>query len=93
MIYNVVTTYLPVVVFMTVVGLLNYLISKRLSKRRLVLIWVLPLIFLIPGAVFILLGLTSEGWSIFGYMFYGFLLMAAAIGSGLSSLIIYLKQR
>jgi hypothetical protein len=86
------TQYIPAILLMLAIGLINYPISLKLGRKNLILVIVVPLVFLIPGGILFLLGsILNLGWGSLGYFIIGGILILGGIGSLVSSFVVYFK--
>ena len=85
--------HLPAIIFVFVVSMINIPISGLLSRIRLALVWVVPVLLFVVGSTLLLMAQIGEGWAVLIFMFYAFLLLGASVGTALSSLVIFLRKR
>jgi hypothetical protein len=69
--------------------LVSYVLTIVLIKINRKLLFLLPILFGILAAILWTLGLLSEDWGAFGYLLYGSFAIIAAVGSLISSIIIF----
>jgi membrane associated rhomboid family serine protease len=72
---------------------LSYLISMFLVKINKKLIFALPILFAIVAALFWVLGLIDDSWGALGYLLFGSFAFIAAVGSLISSLLLWRKMK
>jgi hypothetical protein len=87
-------SYVPAILFILVVGLVNFPISLKLSKKSMILVMIIPGVFLVLGGILFLLGsVLNLGWGSLGYFIIGGILLLGGIGSAISSLVVFLKSK
>ena len=82
-----------ITVSVTISFAISYLISFFLVKFNQKLVFALPIVLFATAAVFWLLGLIDDSWGALGYLLYGSFALIAAVGSALSSFVLYRKSK
>lgn len=87
-----ISEYLPIIIYVSIFGLISYFISYFLAKKRIILLLVIPGISLAIASLLLVLGFLSNDWGALGYLIYGAIAVASFIGSSIASLILYFTK-
>lgn len=90
---NFLTENLPIIIYVIVVTIVNYFISKKLVERNPKYVFIIPGVFFSVSAVFGLLALTTDGWDALGYILIAMFSLFCFLGSIASSLYIFFKSK
>ncbi|HOI46762.1 MAG TPA: hypothetical protein PLR26_03400 [Bacilli bacterium] len=90
---NIVTEILTVIVFIFVGGLIGFGVTKILLKISKKLTFFVPIVSGVASAIFWGLAFITDGWGALGYFLYGSLTGLFFIGTLVSSLLIWAKEK
>lgn len=84
------------ITFVTAIAIafgVSYLFSLLLSKINRKLIFALPLLLVAIAVIFWVLGLVASGWDALGFLLMGSFALIGALGSLISSIVLWKKTK
>jgi hypothetical protein len=86
----------PIIIFLIISGLIGYFISLLLSKIHTLMIFFIPVFFILLGGLLFVLGafdLLNAGWGNIALLIYAMVSLLIGASNIISSIILYYKKR
>lgn len=93
MVLNVIPQLITFGIAILIVFGITYVIDIFLVKVKKILVFALPVLFLVAGIAFFILGLLSDDWGALGFLLYGVFSAIAFVGSLIAGLVMWYRKK